>query len=234
MNAADTTKVTYEEGEASDLEFTSMPIEDEEPASIPLSQVTGRKEPPFQIPRGKYKGLVLPRMIGVKPSMLQQVQEIREQIIRDPEFKQHASSIAQTYLQLRFEAEEKKAELDEIRTRLTACMLIMNDQFEVEDTLSLGIRDVGTIRVQPEPHAIVMDKEAHRRWCLKNGYEGSMVLPWGTTNRITKEMLMAAHGEPDGVEAFMRPKVVFAEDPAHKSARAAERARKLGIALTDD
>lgn len=204
-----------------DLHFTDVHTpDDDEPAAVPLLN-----EPPYKITRGKYKGLVLPRMLGVKPSALQKVQALREQIIQDPEFKRHASSIAQTYAALRVEAEEKAAELDEIKTRLTAVLLIMNEQYENEDTLSLTLAGVGSIRVQPEPHAIVMDKEANRRWCKEHGYEGLMVVPWGTINRVTKEMLMAHKGEPTGVTAFMRPKVVFTEDPARKAYRRAQRER---------
>lgn len=220
-----------------DLEITGLPTpddEDDEPAAIPLSKLTGKVEPPYVIPRGKYKGLVLPRMVGVKPSKMAQVEQLREQIVRDPEFQRHASTIAQTYVQLRIEAEEKQAELEEIRTRLTAVMLIMNEQFEVEDTLSLGLKGIGTVRVQPEPHAIVLDKEEHQRWCREHGYEDLMVLPWGTTNRVTKEMLLAHQGEPKGVTAFMRPKVVFTEDPGRKAARMADRARRLGISMPDE
>ena len=211
------------EREDRDLHFSDVhvPDEDDEPAAVPI-----KNEPPYRIARGKYKGLVLPRMIGVKPSKLDQVNELREQILRDPEFQRHASTIAQTYVMLRIEAEEAAAVLDEIKTRLTAVMLIMNEQYEVEDTLSLTLKGLGSIRVQPEPHAIVMDKERHRLWCLDRGWEESMVLPWGTTNRITKELLLDGKPEPAGVEAFMRPKVVFTEDKGAKALRQAERERR--------
>lgn len=211
------------------LHFSDIhtPDEEDEPAAIPLSEVTGRPEPPYVIPRGRYKGLVLPRMIGVKPSKLADVETMRAEILKDPEFQRHASTIGQTYAALRIEAEEAQAVLDEIKTRLTAVMLIMNEQFECEDMLSLGIKNVGTIRIEPQPHAIVVDKELHRQWCLARGYESVMYLAWGATNRITKEMLMAHQGEPDGVTAFMRPKVVFTEDKGAKALRQAEReARK--------
>ncbi len=204
------------------LHFSDIhtPDDEDEPAAIPVSG------PPYQIPRGKYKGLVLPRMIGVRPSKYQQVEAIREQILRDPEFQRHASSIAHTYALLRIEVEEKAAELEEIKTRLTAVMLIMNEQYEAEDASSITLKGVGAIRVQPEPHAIVIDKELHRRWAVDNGYEDSMVLPWGTTNRITKELLLNGKSEPSGVEAFMRPKVIFTEDKGAKAMRMTVRERR--------
>lgn len=206
-----------------DLHFSDVytPPEEDEPAAIPVPD-----EPPYKIPRGKYKGLVLPRMIGVKPSKLQEVEALRAEILRDPEFTRHASSIAQTYALLRIEAEEAAAVLEEIKTRLTAVMLIMNEQYECEDTLSIRLKDIGTIRVEPQPHAIVVDRDAHRRWCLDHGYEEVMYLAWGTTNRLTKEMLLAGRPEPEGVTAFMRPKVVFTEDKGAKALRAAERERR--------
>lgn len=213
-------------------ELTYLPTDDEEPAAAPAKLIDPDSQP-FKIPRGKYAGLILPKMVGVKLSKLQQAMAIREQIVKDPEFQQKASSIVQTYVNLRLQAEEKQAELDELRMRLTAVMLIMNDQFDAEDTLSLGIRDIGVVRVQPEPHAIVLDPDAHRRWAIENGYENSLTLHWGKTNRITKEMLLAHKGEPDGVTAFMRPKVVFTEDKVHKAMRLQQRAARLGIVLTD-
>lgn len=210
-----------------DLHFSNVhggSYDEDEPAAIVIPNA-----PPYQITRGKYKGLILPRMIGVKPSKLQQVEALREQILNDPEFRRNASTVAQTYAMLRIEAEEKQAELDEIKTRLTAVMLIMNEQYEAEDMLSITIKGVGAIRVQPEPHAIVMDKAEHQRWCREQGLDDLMVLPWGTTNRFTKELLLSGKPEPRGVEAYMRPKVVFAEEAGRKAARLEERRRRLGV-----
>lgn len=229
MEAAEATPTErrsfIEEENEHDLHFSDIHTpDDEEPAAIPVPDA-----PPYLITRGKFKGLLLPRMIGVKPSKLQQVEALREAILKDPAFKANASAVAQTYAMLRMEAEEKQAELDEIKTRLTAVMLIMNEQYEAEDVLSLKINGVGTIRVQPEPHAIVLDKTRHQAWSRSNGYEEMMTLPWGTTNRLTKELVVTGKPAPDGVEAFMRPKVVFTEEPGRKAARIEERKRRLGI-----
>lgn len=188
------------------------PDDDDEPAAVPLAKLTGKAEPPYVIPRGKYKGITLPRMVGIKPTMLDKVQAVQAEIIADPEFQRHAGTIAQTYAALRLEAEELAATIEEAKIRLAAVQQLMIDQYEVEDTLSIGVRNVGTIRVQPEPHAIIMDKELCRQWCLKNGLEHLMVVPWGTLNRITKEMLLDHRGEPEGITAFMRPKVVFSRE----------------------
>jgi hypothetical protein len=163
----------------------------------------------FRIPSGKYKGAVLPKMVGIKPSYYDKVIALKEEIEQDPDFKRHASSIALTYAELRREAEAKAAELSDIKLRLAAAMLLMLEQYEVEGTTGLTLKNGDKIRWQPEPHLVVTDKETFRQWCLKNGLEREMVLPWGKANKMAKEMLLAGQPESEGAELFMRPKVVF-------------------------
>lgn len=178
--------------------------DEDEIAAIPV-----RDQPPFQIERGKYKGLILPRMIGVKPSLYDRVTALRDEIIDDPNFQRHAGSIAQTYAALRREADEKAAELSEIKLRLAACMLLMVDQFEVESASSITLKSGDRINAYPEPHLIVMNKEDFRQWCIIQGFERNMTLPWGTANKIVKEMLVHGQTEPPGCESFARWKVRF-------------------------
>lgn len=178
--------------------------EEDEVAAVPLPD-----EPYFTIKRGKYAGITLPRMLGVKPSYLEKVNALKDEIINDPEFQRYASTIARTYAELRREAEAKAAELSEIKLRLTAVMLLMIDQMEAEDESGCTLRNGDKVRWQPEPHLIVEDKETFRQWCLKNELERSMVLPWGTANKLVKEMLVDGQDCPPGTTAYMRPKVVF-------------------------
>jgi hypothetical protein len=180
------------------------PNEDDEVAAIPL-----RNEPPFRITKGKYKGLVLPKMIGIKPSYYEKVEALKDEIVDDPEFQQYASSIARTYAELRREAETKAAELSEVKLRLAACMLLMIDQMEVEDESAVTLGNGDNIRVQPEPHLIIEDKEQFRQWCVAEGLERAMVLPWGTANKHVKEMLVRGEEHPPGTQCYVRPKVVF-------------------------
>ena len=180
--------------------------EDDEPAAI----VPDDRQM-FRIPSGKYKGLVLPRMIGVKPSYYDKVNALREEIEQDPEFQRQAGTIAQTYAALRREAEVVAAQLSEIKLRLTAVMLLMIDQFENEGETGLTLRNGDKVRWNPEPHLIVTDKEEFRQWCLSQGLERDMTLAWGKANKLLKDRLIDGYGEAPGAEMFMRPKIVFSK-----------------------
>ena len=182
----------------------SQQDEDDEPAAI----IPEQREM-FRIPSGKYKGIVLPRLIGVKPKYYDKVLALKEEIERDPEFRRYASTIAATYGELRREAEEVAAQLSDIKLRLTAVMLLMIDQFENEGETGLTLTNGDKVRWEPSPHLIVTDKEKFRQWCIKQDLERSMVLPWGTANRLVKEMLINGEPSPPGAEAYMRPKVIF-------------------------
>lgn len=178
--------------------------EEDEVAFVPL-----RGEPHFTIPSGKYKGISLPRMVGVKPSYYDKVLALKEEIEADPDFRRQAGTIAATYAALRREAEEKARELADVKLRLTTVMLLMIDQLDVESEKGLTLKSGDKVRVDPTPHLVVTDKEQFRLWCLKEGLERSMTLPWGTANKLAKEMLVAGEPEPPGTECFMRPKVIF-------------------------
>jgi len=168
--------------------------------------------PPFRITKGKYKGLVLPRMIGVKPSYLDKVVALRREIERDPDYAQHASVLASAYADLRREAEEATAALSEIKLRLAAVMLMMIDQFEVEGDIStLGLANGDSVRVHHEPHLIVEDKEQFRLWCIEQRLERDMVLPWAKANKLLKEMKLAGEPNPPGGQCYARPKVTFSK-----------------------
>lgn len=174
------------------------------------NNVIPRQREMFRIPSGKYQGLILPRMIGgVNPSYYEKVLALKDEIERDPEFQRQAGTIAHTYAALRREAEAKTAELSELKLRLTAVMLLMIDQFENEGETGLTLDTGDKVRWNPEPHLVVTDKEAFRQWCLSQGLERSMTLPWMTANKMVKQMLLDGAGEPPGAECFMRPKVSF-------------------------
>lgn len=193
------------------IEELNDPLAQGQPDDDDIPGVVPEKREMFRIPSGKYAGLTLPRMIGVKPSYYDRVKALKEEIEQDPEFQRYASTIARTYAELRREAEVKAAELSEIKLRMTAVMLLMIDQFENEGEKGLTLKTGDKIRWQPEPHLIVMNKEQFRQWCVKEGLERDMVLPWGKANKLAKDMLVAGDNEPPGTECFMRPKVIFSK-----------------------
>lgn len=163
---------------------------------------------PFRIAKGKYKGITRPR-IGEKITYVEKVEALRREIEADPEFQRHASELTRMYVDLRREADRLAEDLAECRLRLMAVSSMMVDQMEVEDTTSITLRNGDQVRIQYEPHLVVVDKEAFRQWCLKNGFEQQMVLPWGTGNKLVKEMLVNGEAEPEGTGAFIQTKIVF-------------------------
>lgn len=184
--------------------FAQGEPDNDEVAAIPL-----RGEPLFTIPSGKYKGITLPRMVGIKPSYYEQVLALKEEIQDAPEFQRQAGVIARAYAVLRREAEAKAAELSEVKLRLAAVMLLMIEQFEVEGERGMTLSNGDKVRWQPEPHLIIADKERFRLWCLEQRLERDMVLPWGKANKLVKDMLVAGEPEPPGAECFARPKIIF-------------------------
>lgn len=175
-----------------------------------MAAVALNNEAPFRITKGKYKGLILPRMLGVKPTLLDKVKVLRREIEADPEFKRHATVLAAAYADLRREADAKAEELAEIKVRLATVMMMMTDQFEVEgDITSMTVTHGDRINTYYEPHLIVDDKENFRLWCLKQGFEHDMVLPWGKANKLLKDMKLAGEPNPPGGQCYARPKVVF-------------------------
>ena len=148
-------------------------------------------------------------MIGVKPSYFARVQALKAEIEADPAFKKNSSDVGRTYAQLRREAEAAATVLREVNLRLEACKLLMIDQFRDEGETGLTLSNGDKIRWQSEPHLVVLDKEVFRQWCIAQGLEYSMVLPWGTANKLVKDMLFTGKEEPPGTEAFLRPKVIF-------------------------
>jgi len=44
-------------------------------------------------------------------------------------------------------------------------------------------------------------------WCVAEGLERQMSLPWQTTNSLTKARLLEGEPEPDGVTCYAKTKV---------------------------
>lgn len=181
---------------------------DEEPQAVLLID-----QPPFRITKGKYKGkykdITLPRMVGIKPGYYEKVVALKEEIQADPEFQRHATEIAWTYVHLRREVDAASEELAEMKLRLMATTLLMCDQLECEgiDAVTLANRD--KVRIDVQPHLIVTDAPEFRRWCVGQGLENLMSLPWGTANRLVKQMLIDGLPEPPGASCWARQRVIF-------------------------
>jgi hypothetical protein len=82
----------------------------------------------------------------------------------------------------------------------------------LEDVHSLTLADGDNVRLQAEPYVVIEVPETFRRWCIQNGLENKLTLPWQSANNLTKERLLAGEPEPDGTKAYMLTKVVFTRE----------------------
>ena len=188
---------------------------------------------------GKYAHVIakLPRYLGTEPKYQEKVEAVKKDMLRHPcdcgmegttDLSFHSSDcayrvkeprtfiygvdLAKQYIAIRNEIDALDTKLSDANLRLEATSQLLTDQFEVEDTSSLNITGQGTVRTQYEPYAKVEDKEAFRLWCITNGLEKSLALPWQTTNSITKERLLAGQPEPTGVTATSKSKIVLTRE----------------------
>lgn len=124
--------------------------------------------------------------------------------------KRYASEFTRVYRDLRHVKDMLEGHVSNINLLIEAHAQLLADQFEAEGVTSLKLDDTGeSVRVQYEPQAKVVDRDAFREWCIKEGFERSLMLPWQTTNMVTKQRLLNGESEPDGVTAEARAKFVL-------------------------
>lgn len=122
----------------------------------------------------------------------------------------YGSDFTRMYRDLRSIKDMLEGHVSNINLLIEAFSQLIANQFEAEGTSSLTLDDTGdNVRVQLEPQAKVTDRDTFREWCIKEGLERSLMLPWQTTNKITKDRLLAGDSEPDGVSAEARVKLVL-------------------------
>jgi hypothetical protein len=175
----------------------------------------------------------LERLRGEEPAYQDKVNAVKSEIVNDPDFQMHASTLAVLYAKARKgdgsndeytqEAKDEEAEelirrlgkegiedlLYQCNLRITAIEQLMVDQFENEDVTSLKLDTGQSVGVQMEVYAQVQDREKYRQWCIEEGLENLMTVPWATTNSETKDRLLKGLPEPDGVKAFAKPKFIL-------------------------
>lgn len=162
---------------------------------------------------GKYAKVLagLPRFVGAEPAYQAKVNAVKLAMVADAaddEIPLHGNELARRHVLLREHKEAVEAELSDLNLQLEAVNALLADQYEVEGTSSITLADGQSVSVQLEPYSQVADKEAHRLWCVANGLERSLVLPWQTTNALAKDLLVKGEALPDGVTVFVRPKIV--------------------------
>ena len=119
------------------------------------------------------------------------------------------SELAKQIVAVRGEKDAIKNTLDAVNVRLTAYEQILTDQFEAAGITQVRLESGETISTQIKPYARVADKQAFRQWCLANGLEDALVLPWTTTNALVADRLIAGQPEPDGIDTYKQTTVVL-------------------------
>jgi len=159
----------------------------------------------------KYVNVIdkLPRMLATEPAYQEKVEEAKAKLVTELNIELKASVLAREYASLRAERDRIEDELSDVNLNLEAVSQLLIAQYETEGTTSVRLATGQTIRMQIEPYAQVQDREQYRLWCIANGLERSMMLPWQTTNSLVKERLLAGEVEPDGVIATARTKIVL-------------------------
>lgn len=165
-------------------------------------------------PKLKYEDFVgnLPKMLygdSVEGAQREKINAVKDQFRQVPDFSgDHGMlNIAQTYADMRVAKDEMKKALSELEVRLVAIIELMVEKFESNEHRRIYLDGGRLVSTYREPYAKIVDKETHRLWCIKQGLERSMVLPWGSTNSLMKKMLIAGDPTPDGVEIWAQPKV---------------------------
>lgn len=119
------------------------------------------------------------------------------------------ANLAKEIVRVRADKADAKSALDAINLELTAYEQILTDQFEAAGITQVRLESGETISTQIKPYARVADKQAFRQWCLANGLEDALVLPWTTTNALVADRLIAGQPEPDGIDTYKQTTVVL-------------------------
>jgi hypothetical protein len=120
------------------------------------------------------------------------VEEVPRHEVQLPE-KPTTADLAREYRRLRSHEELVSAAVSRLALLKEAMTQMIDLAYEAAGITSLKLDDGRSVSSQPEPIGSVEDREAFRQWCLENGLEQSLALPWQTMTAIVKEKLLEGH-----------------------------------------
>lgn len=123
--------------------------------------------------------------------------------------RQTPAIVGRFYKEIRIMKDLMAEQEFDVNLSIAAFEALLVDIYDREDLSNVRMTTGGSVGVQWEPYAKVVDREAHRQWAVKEGLERSMTLPWQTTNALTKDRLIKGQPAPPGIEATSKPKVVL-------------------------
>jgi septal ring factor EnvC (AmiA/AmiB activator) len=119
------------------------------------------------------------------------------------------ADLAKDLLALRAEKDRIREALSAINLRVGAVEQLIADSFEASGITQVRLDSGDTISTQIKPFARVADRAAFRAWCITNGLEDSLQLPWQSTNALVSDRLIDGLDEPDGIETYKQTTVVL-------------------------
>ena len=136
----------------------------------------------------------------------EQVNAVKRALVATP---QTEADLAKNIVAIRQEKSEVKEQLADVQLRLTAAEQLLCDRFDDQGMTQLKLESGETVSTQVKPYARVQDRQKFRQWCVENGFEESLSLPWQTTNQLVSDRLVDGLPEPDGIETYKQTTVVL-------------------------
>lgn len=136
-----------------------------------------------------------------------QMRAVAKRPIDDVTVIPHASDYGRVYSELRETADDVTEWMKSMNVLLETFTVLLVEQMQAEGLMSLRLASGQLVSVYKEPYSQIKDKAAFRKYCIDNGLQDELSLPWQTMNGMTKKLLLAGEPEPDGVEAFSLWKV---------------------------
>lgn len=122
------------------------------------------------------------------------------------------------YAMLRKMQDELKAQMSDVNIAIEATSQLLIDSHKRQEEgwgaygaapNCLTAVNGDKVRIDVEPYATVVDKDANREWAIKQGLERLLSLPWQTINSVAKKLLLAGEPEPPGVKTFKKLTIVY-------------------------
>lgn len=163
---------------------------------------------------GKYDAVIknLRRFEFAGDVRFQEVVEARKAALEQAGLRGDPTKLAAAYVAAREAKEAHEAAAAPLNVELAAIEQLITGAYEDADVTSIKVgtgEAARSVATQPEPYAAVIDAAALREWAKKNGHEGSLTLPWQTTNALAKAALLGEGTMPDGVDVTVRTKIVL-------------------------
>jgi hypothetical protein len=118
--------------------------------------------------------------------------------------------LSKLYAKYRKEKDAAEAVVKGVNEYIEAVCSLLGPAYEEQGLNSVKLADTGqTVSVQLHPHAVVEDRDEFRKWCIEQGLERQMQIPWQTADALTKACLLDGLPEPPGIKAYIRTKYVL-------------------------